>query len=156
MAFGASSKVFTIYIADMIGNTAALDYDADTIKCPVYNNTLTPDQTVAAAASAYATGVWSGNEVTSSTDLPAGGLTLASKTVTRTAGNVVVTAANAVSGSAATATVYGTLIYDDTLAAPVADQGMCYNSFGGSAVTVSAGTLTIAWDGTNGIMKFAA
>ena len=152
----SNSKVFTIYISDMIGNVAALDYDADTIKVPTFNNSVTPDQTVAAASSAYNTGVWTtGNEVTSSTDLPAGGLTLGSKTVTRSSGNVVVSAANAVSGSAATGTVYGNLVYDDTLTTPVADQGQCYNYYGG-AVTVTAGTLTIAWDGTNGIMKFAA
>ena len=38
---------------------------------------------------------------------------------------------------------FGVFTYDDTLAAPVADQGVCFNYFGGS-VSFSNGTLTLA------------
>jgi hypothetical protein len=41
--------------------------------------------------------------------------------------------------------VYGCLIYDDTLAAPVADQGVCFNYFGGANSVVS-GTFTVVWN----------
>jgi hypothetical protein len=156
MAFGAVSKVFSQMVSDLIANTTAMDWDADTVKAAQYGNTITPDQTVAAASSAYNTGQWvTGGEITSSTDIPAGGLTLASKTNTKTGANVVISAANTASGAAATATVYGCLIYDDTIASPVAKQGWGYNSYN-AAVTVTAGTLTIAWDPTNGIQKYAA
>lgn len=156
MAFGAVSKVFSQTISDIIANTTAMDWDADTVKAAQYGNTITPDQTVAAASAAYNTGQWvTGGEITSSTDIPAGGLTLASKTNTKTGANVVVSAANTASGSNATATVYGCLIYDDTISTPVAKQAWCYNSYN-AAVTVTAGTLTDVWDGTNGIFKFAA
>lgn len=153
MAWSAS-KVFRQYVADMIGNVSALDYDADTIKVALYNNSITPDNTVSAANSAYNAGQFANtNEVTSSTDIPAGGLTLASKTVTPSSGNVPIDAADTASGSAATGTVYGGLVYDDTIATPVAKQGMCFNYFGG-AVTVTAGTLTIVWN-ASGIANFA-
>ncbi len=39
----------------------------------------------------------------------------------------------------------GTLVYDDTLAAPVADQGICYNYFGGQNSVVN-GQFTIIWN----------
>lgn len=156
MAFGAVSKVFSQYLSDIVANATAMDWDADTIKAAQYGNTITPDQTVTAANSAYNAGQWvTGGEITSSTDIPAGGLTLASKTNTKTGANVVISAANTASGAAATATVYGCLVYDDTIASPVAKQGFCYNSYN-AAVTVTAGTLTIVWDATNGIFKFAA
>ena len=153
MAWSAS-KAFRQYTADMIGNTSALDYDADTIKVPTYNHSITPDNTVTAANSAYNVAVWANtNEVTSSTDIPAGGLTLASKTVTPSSGNVPIDAADTASGSAATATVYGNEIYDDTLTTPVADQGMGYNYYGG-AVSVSNGTLTLVWN-ASGLINYA-
>jgi hypothetical protein len=155
MAFGAVSKVFSQTLSDVVANLTAMDWDADTIKSAQYGNTITPDQTVAAASSAYNTGQWvTGGEITSGADIPAGGLTLASKTNTKTGANVVISAANTASGAAATATVYGCLIYSDSITTPVAKQGWCYNSYN-AAVTVTAGTLTIVWDGTNGIMKFA-
>jgi hypothetical protein len=151
MAWSAS-RVFQQWVSDMIANTMAFDYDADTIKVALYNNSITPDGTVSAANSAYNAGQWANtNEVTSSTDIPAGGLTLASKTNTASAGNITIDAADTASGSAATGTVYGNLAYSDTLASPVAKQGACYNYYGG-AVTVTAGTLTIVWH-ANGLLR---
>lgn len=151
MAWSASA-VSQAWVVDMIGNTMAFDYDADTVKIALYNNSITPDKTVASASYAYNAGVWANaNEVTSSTDIPAGGLTLASKTNSASAGNITVDAADTASGSAATGTVYGHLVYSDTLATPVAKQGACHNWYGG-AVTVTAGTLTIVHH-ANGLIR---
>ena len=158
MAFGAVSKVFSQYCSDKVANLTLMDWDADTVKAAQYGNTITPDSTVSAVLSSYngAASQWvTGGEITSSTDIPAGGLTLGTKTNVKTGANVVVSAANTTSGAAATATVYGCLIYSDTIASPQAKQGFGYNSYN-AAVTVTAGTLTLAWDGTNGIFKLAA
>jgi hypothetical protein len=58
-------------------------------------------------------------------------------------------------GSSATlANVYGCLVYDDTITTPVADQGVCYNYFGG-ANSVTDGTFTIAWS-ASGIFAITA
>ena len=140
MAWTASA-IFQQYVSDMIGNVAALDYDADTINVALYNDAITPDKTVTAANSAYNAGQWAiANEQTSSTDWPAGGQALATKT-------------NTASGANATLTVYGCLVYDGTIATPVADQGLCYNWFGG-VQSVTGGTLTVVWS-PSGIMSFA-
>src|SRR5258707_477979 len=54
-------------------------------------------------------------------------------------------AADLASGSAATlASIYGCLVYDDTLTTPVADQGMCFSYFGGIQ-QVTAGQFTVVW-----------
>ena len=56
-------------------------------------------------------------------------------------------AADTVSANATTTltNAYGTLIYNDTVTTPVADQGVCYNYFGG-ANSVTSGTFTIVWN----------
>lgn len=152
----SGSKVFRPYIADMIGNTAALDFDADTIKAALYDNDITPDNDVTAANSAYNAGQWviTGNEVSDGAEWAAGGVALASKTVdVGTADQVTMDAADTASGSSATlASVYGCLVYDDTLTTPVADQGISYHYFGGSQ-SVTDGTFTIIWH-ANGLIRF--
>ena len=61
-------------------------------------------------------------------------------------------AANTASGTSATLlTVFGCLVYDDTIATPVADQGLCYNYFGGTQ-SVTDGTFTVIWH-ANGIFQ---
>ena len=62
------------------------------------------------------------------------------------------TAAAAASSAGATITnAYGVLVYDDTLATPVADQGVCYNYLGG-ANSVTNGVFTVVWH-ANGIFR---
>lgn len=151
-----NSKIFRSYVADIIGRTAPLDYDADTIKLALYNNSVTPDNDVTAANSAYNTGQWViANEVSDTTEWAAGGVALTGKTVdVGTADLVKVDAADVASGTSATlANVYGGLVYDDTVTTPVADQGLCYLYFGG-AQSVTDGTLTVIFS-TNGIMSFS-
>jgi hypothetical protein len=54
-------------------------------------------------------------------------------------------AADTASAAGATITgAFGCLVYDDTIATPVADQGICYNYFGGSQ-SVSGGLFTVVW-----------
>ncbi len=148
----SNSKIFRQYIADMIGNVAALDYDSDTIKFPLYNNSITPDNDVTAANSAYNVGQWaSANEVTSGA-YASGGQTLASKTVSVASADTVIVDAADLTGTSITISAYGGLAYDDTLTTPVADQGMSYHYFGGLA-SVTAGTFNVVFN-TNGLHTY--
>lgn len=150
-----NSKIFRQYVADIIGNVTAMDYDADTVKLAIYGNGITPDNDVTAANSAYNVGQWvTGGEVADGAEWPAGGLTLGTKTIgVGVADTVTIDAADAASGSSATlANVYGGLVYDDTIATPVAKQGFCYLYFGG-VQSVTDGTMTVVFNAA-GIMSF--
>ena len=151
----SNSKIFTAMLLDGLGNTTALDLDADTPKVSLHNNSITPDQTVTSAASAYNTGVWTTtNEVTDASGWPAGGRPLATITWTRSSNIVTYDAADTVSANSTTtlAAVFGCLVYDDTLTTPVADQGMSYHYFGGTQ-SVSSGQFTIVWN-ASGIQQY--
>jgi hypothetical protein len=149
-----NSKIFRQYIADIIGNTTAMDFDTDTVKLAIYGNGITPDNDVTAALSAYNTGQWvTGGELTDAAEWPAGGLTLGSKTIGVGTDLVTIDAADAASGSSATLTgVFGGLVYDDTIATPVAKQGFCYLYFGGTQ-SVTDGTMTVVFAAA-GLMSF--
>lgn len=143
----SNSRIFPATITDALNNTTALDLNADTFKVALYDNDITPDQTAASANTAYNVAQWviTGNEVSQAGQWAAGGVALASVTSGFTTNVYTFDAADTASGSAATlANVYGCLIYDDTLTTPVADQGVCFNYFGG-ANSVTAGTLTVVW-----------
>lgn len=147
MAFGTSSKIFTAFVTDALNRTNAFDLNSDTFKAALMNNTGTPDQTVAAASTAYNTGQWTtaSNEA-SNGGWTAGGLALTSVTSTFSSNVYTFDAADTANGSAATiADTRGCLIYDDTLTTPVADQGVCYLAFGG-LTAVTSGTLTIQYN----------
>jgi hypothetical protein len=152
MAFGTASKIFSAFVTDALNGTAAFDVNSDTIKAALYGNTGTPDQTAAAASTGYNTGQWTtGNEL-SNGGWSAGGLALASVTSAFASNVYTFDAADLANGSAATITAaFGCLVYDDTLTTPVADQGLCFNYFGGSQ-SVTAGTLTIQWN-ASGILS---
>jgi hypothetical protein len=146
MAFGSSSKIFTSFVTDSLNRTNAFDLNADSIKVALFGNSGTPDQTVASAATAYNAGQWtSGNEVTA-TGWTAGGLALSSVTSTFSTNVYTFDAADKAGGATDTVTAaYGVLIYDDTLASVVVDQGICYNAFGGSN-SVTSGTFTVVFN----------
>lgn len=153
MAWSAS-KVFRAFIKDAIDNTTAFDLGADVPKVALFNNSITPDQNATSANSAYNAGQWANtNEVTDATNWVAGGRALASTNLDAgTSGIVFYDAADtAGAGTVTIAACNGCLVYDDTLTTPVADQGICYNYFGGSA-SVTAGTFTVVWD-ANGIWR---
>lgn len=145
----SNSKIFVATIEDALENTAAIDLNSDTFKAALYNNSITPDNTVASASAAYNTGQWADtNEVDDGTEWDAGGEPLTGVTFAPTAAVLKFDADNTPSGgsSATLADVFGCLVYDDT----VGDQGLCYNYFGG-ANAVTDGTFTIVWNAA-GIM----
>jgi len=149
-----NSKVFRAFVADAVDNTTAFDLGADTVKVALYNGTITPDQNVTSANSAYNVGQWAtAQEVYQAGQWAQAGVALTGQTVNSgTSGVVFYDANDTASGSAATlASVYGCLVYDDTLTTPVADQGICFNYFGGTN-SVTNGTFTVIWN-ANGIWR---
>ena len=152
MAWSAS-KVFSAYITDIINNTTAMDLNTDaSLKVALYDNDITPDQTVTSANTAYNVGQWvtTGNEVSDGAEWAVGGVALTSPTSVFATNVYTFDAANTASGTSATLiAVFGCLVYDDTITTPVADQGICYNYFGGTN-SVTDGTFTVIWN-TSGI-----
>ena len=125
MAWSAS-KIFMATIEDILENTTAMDLNSDTFKAALYDNDITPSQTVTSANTAYNAGQWvsSGNEVYDGSEWAQGGVALSSVASGFSSNVYTFDAADTVStGSSATlANVYGCLVYDDTITTPVADQ----------------------------------
>ncbi len=142
MAWSAS-KIFMAFIEDCLENTSANDLDSDTHKAALFNNSITPDQTVATASTIFNAGVWGvANEVFDGAEWATGGVAITGITSGFASNVYTFDGANTPStGSSATlASVYGCLVYDDT----TADHGICYNYFGGTN-SVTDGTFTIIW-----------
>lgn len=150
MAFGTASAIFREFqvMVLQVSGTGYTGLDSDTVKVALYNNTGTPDKDAAVASTGYNTGAWVvANEVTDATNWVAGGRALASKTFTTPATGVCMfdAADLAGGGNVTLAGVMGCLVYDDTITAgTVADQGACFNYFGGSQ-SVTAGQFTVIW-----------
>lgn len=154
MAWSAS-KIFVAYIEDSLENTAALDLNSDSFKVALYNNSVTPSQTVTSANSAYNVDQWgTANEVYDGAEWAQAGQALDSVTFAPTSATLKFDAADEVSAgtSATLANVYGCLIYNDTASSP-ADQGVCYLYFGG-VNSVTDGTFTVAFN-ASGIFTIA-
>lgn len=147
MAWSAS-KIFRAYLADVMDNTTALDLGSDAFKSALYNNSITPDQNVTSANSAYNVGQWAtAQEVFQAGQWAQGGVALGSPVLNSGTTDVVFFDGNdTASGAAATLNnIYGALTYDTTVATPVANQGICFNYYGGiNAVT--NGTFTSVWN----------
>lgn len=153
-----NSKIFRQHLADVLDNITAMDWVTDaSVKAALFDNDITPDNDVTAANSAYAAGQWvsAGNEVSDAAEWAVGGVNIAGRTLSVAVADFVTLDGNdTASGASATlAAVFGCLVYDDTIAAPVADQGFCYNYFGGTN-SVTDGTFTIVWN-ANGVMRYA-
>lgn len=152
MAWSAS-KIFSAFLTDVLNNTTAMDLNTDALlEAALFDNTITPSQTVASAASAYGTGVWAGGGVVDTgTSAPVGwpalGRPLAGVASGFAANVYTFDASDTASANAVTTltNAFGALVYDHSIAAPVADQGICYNYFGG-ANSVTLGTFTIVWN----------
>lgn len=146
MAFGTNSKISSAYMTDIVNNTTAMDGNTDTWNIALYGNSGTPDAQVASASFAYNAGQWvTGNEVTA-TGWTAGGLALASVTSTFTTNVFTFDAADRAGGATDTITdTRGCLIFDNSIATPVAKQGACFLSFGGLQA-VTSGTLTVVFN----------
>jgi hypothetical protein len=143
----SNSKIFMATVSDALNNTAAIDLDGDTLTVALFDNSITPSQTVAAASTAYGAGVWASGGVSDVSGWPAAGRNLASVASGFSSNVYTFTAANTASANSNTtlASVYGCLVYENSLASPVADQGICFNYFGGSN-GVTAGTFTVVWN----------
>lgn len=146
MAWSAS-KIYSSYITDSLNRTNAFALTADNIKAALFDNTITPSQTVASASTAYGAGVWASGGVLDASGWPAVGRQLLSPTSTFASNVYTFDAADTVSANSNTTltNAYGALIYDDTLASVVTDQGICYLYFGG-ANSVTAGTFTVVYN----------
>lgn len=125
-----------------------IDYDTDTIKVMLCTSSYAPDQD----AHIYKSSVT--NEVTG-TGYTAGGVTLASKTITYTGGtNTVTLDAADVSWTTATFTARYAVIYDST-GTDSTSALLGYVDFGADQ-PVSAGTFTIQWDAAGLLTATAA
>lgn len=149
------SKMFGATIESVFNRSGGvIDADADTFKAALFDNTITPSNTVAAASTAYGAGVWASGGVLDASGWPAVGRNLVTPTSAHTSGTWKFDADDTVSANNTTTltNAYGALVYDDT-AATVADQGLSYNYFGG-ANSVTSGTFTVVWN-TSGIAAIA-
>lgn len=163
----SDSAVFVQTVATIFGKigTAPTGYtsmSADTLKAAVYlSNTMTPSSTDTLAHAAYnaAGSPW----VNTNEESTAGGYTQGGTAITQTwaIGNgspvptnyVALTSTNTSWTSVTFANAYGALVYDSSISAgTVANQGLCYNYFGGNQ-SVTSGTFTIAWN-ANGVFNF--
>ena len=128
--------------------TSYVDLLSDSVKVALFNNSVTPDRDAAVASTGYNTGTWTtGNEVTDATNWVAGGRVLGSDTYTAGTNVMTYDAADLAGGGTLTISgTHGCFVYDDTITAgTVADQGVCFNYFGG-AQSVTSGTFTIVWN----------
>jgi hypothetical protein len=139
--------MFVSTLEDILENTTAIDLNTGTFNIALFNDTITPSQTVASAATAFGAGVWASGEVFDGAEWPTGGQALDTVTFIPTSNVLNWDAANEVStGTSATlADVRGCLIYNTDINTPVDSQGMCYLSFGG-ANAVTDGTLTVIFN----------
>ncbi|WP_395704998.1 hypothetical protein [Rhodococcus ruber] len=125
-----------------------IDWDTHTIKVMLCTSAYTPDQDTHQYKSSVT------NEVTG-TGYTAGGATLASATVTYTAGtNTLVLDAADTSWSNSTITARYAVIYDATPGTDATRPLIGYVDFGAD-VSTTAGTFTITWDAA-GIVTLTA
>jgi hypothetical protein len=145
MAWSAS-KIFVATIEDILENTTAIDLNTDGWKITLWDNDITPSQTVSSANTAYGVDQWvtTSNEVYDGAEWPQTGQALGNITFAPTANVLKFDADNEVSdGTSATlANVYGCHIHNSSITTPVDDQGLCYLYFGG-VNSVTDGTLTV-------------
>jgi hypothetical protein len=141
------------------GPTGFTDLDTDTIKAALYNDSITPNHNVAVGETGYnaAAGVWDSGEQSDGTNWDAGGepVVPTGDGLSNGTNFIMFDAADTSQSGASTtlASVFGCLVYDDSITAgTVADQGICFNYFGGSQ-SVTGGTFTIVWH-ANGVFRF--
>jgi len=146
------SRWFGAAITDILAKTAQMDLNGDTINVALYDTSITPDKIAASASTAYNAGTWASGHLTDTgSSAPAGWPTVGRPLVTPTmafaSGTVTFDAVDTASANAVTTitAAFGCEVYSDTIAAPVAKQGICYNYFGGTQ-SVTLGTFTIVWN----------
>lgn len=172
MAWGSpsGSSMFRAFLADAltpgtITATGGWGWATVNPKAALYDNNITPDNDVTSANSAYGAGVWTavggatgGNQVYQAGQWAQAGVAMTTGyglDRTGTADTIFYDYPDTASGASCTiSNVFGCLVYNDTATAPVADQGISFNYFGGTQ-SVSAGTFTIVWS-ANGVWRVTA
>lgn len=151
----SESRIFDRFLMQALGNNLAYDLDADSTKAVLYNNTGTPDATVATDVLMSYNGAASqwviANEVSQGAGTwEVGGRAMSGMAQSLPAGHTwMYDATDTASGAATTlANVFGTLVIDSTVG--TISVG-CYNYFGGTN-SVTNGVFTIVWH-TNGLMR---
>ena len=140
MAF-PNSGLFVPTFRDALNGTIALDLDLVTHKVALFTNTITADLTT---NTAYGVSPWladAGTTEVAGLGYTAGGYTLANTTWAHSSLGIVQWK-NTVDPNWTTATItaYGALYYADGL---TGNNAICAQTFGGTAVTSTAGTFTI-------------
>ena len=159
------SKVFTQFLvnpglAALSSVTEPTTYGAggivaDTVKAALFDSSITPNKDAVVGQTGYNSGSsqWLTFDEVTHANWAAGGRAVANDAMSTGSGYVMYDADDLAGGGTLTlADVNGCLVYDDTITGgTVADQGICYNWFGG-AQSVTSGTFTIVWH-ANGIFR---
>jgi hypothetical protein len=148
MAWAGSGLFCTPFIDVLDATQLAIDLSLTTNKFAFFLTGVTPDYNAAIANAAYAAGVWATNE-SSGAGYSAGGVAVASPTLTSSAGIVTFDCAD-LSIPSSTMTAHGMLFYANALTPKAAiaaiDFGADYATSNGTfAVTINAAGL-ITWD----------
>jgi hypothetical protein len=131
-----ASGLYYITFRDMLQNDTAVDLIADTMKCALFTNSITPNFDSNTSYSAT-------NEV-SGTGYSAGGATIANDAISVSSGTLIYDADDTAWTTSTFSSVRAGIIYDDTITTPQADPLVCLVNFGAD-FAVTAGTFTIQW-----------
>lgn len=152
------SRIFRQWVTGPMMQASGTGYtglDTDTTKAALFNNDVVPDRDAAVANTGFNTGTWIlADEVTGASEWITGGRALANKTFTNPSAGVSRFDADDLTGSATVTMsgIFGALVYDDAITAgTVADQGVCFNYFGGTT-GVTSGTYSVLW-GASGLFQ---
>lgn len=142
----ATAKLYGKLILSLFNKE--IDWDSDTIKIMFCTSGYTPDQDLHQYKSSVT------NEITSGGGYTAGGITLANKTITYTAGTntCVIDADNVILNSSTISNVRYAVIYDDTPATDAEKPLIAYLDFG-SDQSSDAGDFIVTFD-SGGIAPF--
>lgn len=134
-----ASGLFYLTFRDILQNDTAVDLLADSVKVALFTNSVTSPNFD--TNTAYAAAPFNANEVGS----PAGGIALGTPTITVQAGSLLTfDAVDTAWGSQTFSAARGALVYDDTIATPVAKPALVLVNFGAD-YGVTSGVFTIQW-----------
>lgn len=139
-AFG-NSGLFYLSFRDMFQNDSAIDVLADTIKVALFTNSITTPNFD--TNTAYGAAPFNANEVTG-TGYTAGGVAIANDTISVSSGTLIYDGDDTAWSGATFSGARGALLYDDTIATPVAKPALAAVTFGAD-FGVTSGTFTIQW-----------
>lgn len=154
MAF-IGSYVNGDYLHDVLNNVIATPNWASGIKGALFTDAITGQN--ASATERYGIGTYATNECPVSGTYAAGGSSLTTPSLVNPSGGRIVfkdTGATKLEWTGVTFTgadqPHGLIVYNDAIASPNADAVIASINFG-LDIPVTAGTLTVNWDATNGI-----